>query len=51
MPINTSAQLTENLFDVKTLEQKPTRDRYGKDVVTAGEKDERKTILVIFKKM
>ena len=45
MPLNPAAQLAENIFDLKTLEQKPTRDGYGKGVVAAGEKDERIVVL------
>lgn len=45
MAINISAQLAKNLFDLKTIEQKPTRDGYGKGVVAAGEKDERIVVL------
>jgi transketolase len=45
MPINPEAKLADNLFDLKVVEQKPTRDGFGKGVVEAGEKDERVVVL------
>ena len=41
MPINPSAKLVANILDLKSLEQKPTRDGYGQGLVEAGDKDER----------
>ncbi|TSC78438.1 MAG: transketolase [Parcubacteria group bacterium Gr01-1014_33] len=43
--LNPSAKLVENIYDLKSLEQKPTRDGYGKGVVAAGEKDGRIVVL------
>lgn len=45
MPLNTDAKLVENIFDLKTLEKKSTRDGFGKGVVEAGEKDDRVMVL------
>ena len=41
MPINSKLKLAENILDLKTIEQKPTRDGYGQGLVEAGDKDER----------
>ncbi len=35
MPINPKAKLAENILDLKSLEQKPTRDGYGLGVVSS----------------
>ncbi|MBI2021109.1 hypothetical protein HYS99_01180 [Candidatus Giovannonibacteria bacterium] len=40
MPIVREAKLAENIFDLKKVEQKPTRDGYGLGLVELGEKDE-----------
>ena len=37
--------LVEHIFDLKKIEQGPTRDGYGKGVIEAGEKDERVVVL------
>jgi len=37
--------LVENLSDIKSLQQLPTRDGYGKGLVKAGEKDNRVVVL------
>ena len=39
MPVNLKAKLVENILDLKSLEQKPTRDGYGLGLVEAGEKN------------
>ena len=39
------AQLVGNIFNVDELEQKSTRDGYGKGVTEAGEKDDRVVVL------
>lgn len=41
MPINPNAKLVSNVLDLKTIEQKPTRDGYGLGLVDLGEKDKR----------
>ncbi len=41
MPINPKANLVPNVLDLKSLEQKPTRDGYGLGLVDLGEKDPR----------
>ncbi len=38
---NPDAKLVANIADAKSLEQKPTRDGFGKGLVEAGEKDKR----------
>ncbi len=43
--INKDAHLVENVFDLETIEQGPTRDGFGRGVVEAGEKDERVVVL------
>lgn len=30
MPLNPRAKLSENIFDLKSLEQKPTREGFGR---------------------
>ena len=40
MPVNLKAKLVENILDLKSLEQKPTRDGYGLGLVEAGEKNQ-----------
>ena len=37
MPINPSIKLVENTLDIKSLEQRPTRDGYGFGLVEIGE--------------
>jgi transketolase len=39
MPINPKAKLAPNILDIKTLEQKPTRDGYGLGLVKAGDEN------------
>ncbi|OHA20136.1 MAG: transketolase [Candidatus Taylorbacteria bacterium RIFCSPHIGHO2_01_FULL_51_15] len=39
------AKLNQNIFDVKTVAQVPTRDGFGKGLVEAGEKDSRVVVL------
>lgn len=39
MPISKSAKLVENILDIKSLEQKPTRDGYGLGLVQAGDEN------------
>lgn len=39
MPANPNAKLVSSVLDLKTLEQKPTRDGYGEGVVQAGKHD------------
>jgi len=41
MPINPAAKLALNLLDLKSLEQKPTRNGYGEALAKAGEEDPR----------
>lgn len=41
MSINHNARLVENILDLKSFEQKPTRDGYGQGLVEAGDKDPR----------
>lgn len=41
MPIVPKVKLVKNILDLKSLEQKPTRDGYGQGLVEAGDKDER----------
>lgn len=43
--INPNAHLVENISDASQLEHQPTRDGYGRGVVTAGEKDERIVVI------
>lgn len=43
--INKEAKLVENIFDEKDLEQKPTRDGYGKGLVKAGEENPNVVVL------
>lgn len=45
MSFNPLAYLAPNLLDSKAVEQKPTRDGYGKGLVKAGEKDQRVVVL------
>lgn len=39
MPLNPQAKLVENILDLKSLEQKPTRDGYGMGLLQAGEEN------------
>lgn len=39
MPINKSMKLVENLLDLKSIEQKPTRDGYGLGLLQAGDEN------------
>lgn len=39
MPINPQAKLVENILDLKSLEQKPTRDGYGLGLVQAADEN------------
>ena len=39
MPLNSQAKLVENILDLKSLEQKPTRDGYGFGLVEAADKN------------
>ena len=39
MPVNPKAHLVENLLDLKSIEQKPTRNGYGEALVKAGEEN------------
>lgn len=39
MPVNQSAKLSPNIFDLTKLDQKPTRDGYGQGVVLAGKEN------------
>ena len=39
MPLNPQAKLVENTLDLKSLEQKPTRDGYGLGLVQAGDEN------------
>ncbi len=41
MPVNPKLKLVENILDLKSLEQKATRDGYGQGLVEAGDKDPR----------
>ena len=41
MPINPKAKLAENILDLKTIEQFPTRKGYGEGLLEAGEKNEK----------
>lgn len=41
MPINPKAKLVENILDLKTVEQAPTRRGYGEGLLSAGEADAR----------
>ena len=41
MPINSNIKLVDNILDLKSIEQKPTRDGYGQGLLEAGDKDER----------
>ena len=41
MPLNPSAKLVPNVLDLKSLEQKPTRDGFGAGLLEAAEKDSR----------
>jgi transketolase len=43
--INKTANLVDNIFDTKSVEQGPTRDGFGKGVLEAGKKDERVVLL------
>ena len=39
MPLNPQAKLVENILDLKSLEQKPTRNGYGLGLLEAGEEN------------
>lgn len=39
MPVNPKAKLVENVLDLKSLEQKPTRDGFGLGLVQAADED------------
>ncbi|MBI2640141.1 MAG: transketolase family protein [Candidatus Sungbacteria bacterium] len=39
MPVNPKAKLVEKILDLKSLEQKPTRDGYGLGLVQAGDEN------------
>ena len=39
MPLNPKAKLVENILDLKSLEQKPTRDGYGTGLVAAADEN------------
>lgn len=39
MPINPKVKLVENILDLKSLEQKPTRDGYGLGLVQAADEN------------
>lgn len=39
MPVNKAAKLVDNILDLKSLEQKPTRDGYGSGLVKAGDEN------------
>src|SRR3990172_6121150 len=41
MPINPNLKLAENILDLKTVEQAPTRKGYGEGLLEAGEKNEK----------
>lgn len=41
MPINPNQKLAENVLDLKTVEQAPTRKGFGEGLLEAGEKDTR----------
>lgn len=41
MPANPAAKLVPNLLDLKSIEQKPTRNGYGEALAIAGEEDPR----------
>lgn len=40
MPINPKAKLVENVLDLKSIEQKPTRDGYGLGLLQAGDENQ-----------
>ncbi|MEK9148112.1 MAG: transketolase family protein, partial [Patescibacteria group bacterium] len=39
MPINPKMKLVENILDLRSLEQKPTRDGYGLGLVQAADEN------------
>ena len=39
MPVNPKAKLVENILDLKTLEQAPTRNGYGEGLVQAADEN------------
>ena len=39
MPINPKMKLVENVLDLKTIEQKPTRDGFGSGLVQAADEN------------
>ena len=39
MPINPKAHLVPNILDLKSIEQKPTRNGYGEALLQAGEEN------------
>ena len=39
MPINPKMHLVENILDLKSLDQKPTRDGYGLGLVEAADEN------------
>lgn len=39
MPFNSKAKLVENIFDLKSLDQKPTRDGYGLGLMQAADEN------------
>ena len=41
MPINPNLKLANNILDLKTIEQAPTRKGYGEGLLEAGEKNEK----------
>ena len=40
MPVNPKMRLVENLLDLKSLEQKPTREGYGLGLVRAADENQ-----------
>ena len=39
MPLNPKAKLVENILDLKSLEQKPTRDGFGLGLVQVADEN------------
>lgn len=48
MPLNPKAKLVENILDLKSLEQKPTRDGFGSDLVRAVDENQNMVVSGVY---
>lgn len=46
MPLNPKAKLVENILDQKSLEQKPTRDGYGLELIQTTDENVKVAMLL-----